>query len=276
MIFYHFFFFDFTPIGYRFELLKDTPVWKLAKAVKVEDTDEIRRLIHDEHMNVNYQERNSEWGTTLLHLAVGNGKVKSVKALLENGARQDIRDSLGDYPLNELCDMTIYIRHRLEILKLLLDHGANPNATQEVYFQRRDTTRTFISTPLNGAIKDLNCTKLLLDYGADMNYQVNRSNDVFQLKYINWVALLELEDDPDSESIFVAKYLIVDKQMPIPEPLRYGTCETGHCPFSALYFLNKVVYHSSSKNKAKEEILAYLKKEGFPQHGVIKDGKVIK
>ena len=265
---------DFTPeiIGYRFELLKDTPVWELAKAVKSEDTNEIKRLIQEKHLDVNYQEHKSEWGVTLLDLAVGNGKVKSVKALLENGARID------NSQLNQLCDITINIKHRTEILKLLLQHGANPNKVQVgYYYLKGDSIPKAIRTPLNGAFDDLACTKLLLDYGADMNYQVNKPNDEFQIKYINWVGLLELQDDPDyTDRIFVAKYLIVDKQMPIPDPLRYGTCDTGLCPVSALYYLNSVKYFFPGKRKARDEILAYLKKEGFPYHGVVRDGKIIK
>lgn len=262
----------FTPVGYRFELLKDTPVWELAKAVKNEDTDEIRYLIKEKHLDVNYQERKSAWGATLLDLAVGNGKVKSVKALLDNGARID------DSQLDHLCVITIHIRHRLEILKLLLEHGANPNQVQEgYYYLNGDSIPKVMRTPLNGAIDDLACTKLLLDYGADMYYQVNSPKDDFQIKYFNWVGLLELQDDPDyTDRIFVAKYLIVDKQMPIPDPLRYGTCDTGLCPVSALYYLNSVKYFFPGKNKARNEILAYLKKEGFPNHGVVRDGKVIR
>ena len=66
--------------------------------------------------------------------------------------------------------------------------------------------------------------------------------------------------------------------MPIPDPLMYlpDTTINQLTPRSALYFLNTAKLHFAKSREARDKIVAYLKKEGFPEHGVIRDGKVIK
>ena len=256
--------------GAQFDLLKDTPVWSLAKAVEDEDTAEIRELIQEKHLDVNYKESRSQWGVTLLHLAVYNEKLLSIKALLENGAKQDIRDSLGDYPINDIVDMTTSYKHRKEILELLLEHGADPNSEVKGY-RDKDTTPYQVGIPLMRAVSDLECTKLLLKYGANVyaNFQPRNFNDSCS-KYHVWNEVFNFHDN-SSESIFVAKYLIVDKHFAVPQPICFGANTTVYDirPFTALELLNKATFIDPAKQKAKEDILAYLQKEGFPEHGAI-------
>lgn len=260
---------DVTPVGYRFELLKDTPVWELAKAVKEENTDRIRELIQEKHLDVNYQERKSPVATTLLHLAVGNDKLLSVEALLNNGARQNIRDTVGCYPINYIVQMIFPHKHRLEILKLLLDHGADPNAVAAAYWHG-NTIPYQISLPLFNAVQDLECTKLLLKYGANMNV---RAGDEKTYTYGAWCSLFSQWDDLEwDNNVFVAKYLIVDKQMPFPDTLFVDKDPTGkYFHITSLELINKSKFTKPDRQKAKEEILAYLKKEGYPAKGALKN-----
>ena len=272
--------FHYTPVGYRFDVFKDTPICELAKAVQSEDSYRIKELIEEKHLDLNYQEHKSEYGVTLLHLAVRNDMLKSVKALLKTGAKQDIKDSIGHYPIDDILDIYESHKHRLEILRLLLKYGADPNKVGEAY-RNKDTIPYQESLPLAEAVRNLGCTKLLLKHGANMYCQTKpyRLNE-FQVKYPVWDGLMEqLEDSPkDWENILVAKYLIVYKHMPIPDPLVYlpDTTTNKLTPRSALDFLNTAKLHSAKSRKARDKIIAYLKKEGFPEHGVVRDGKVIK
>ena len=260
---------DETPVGYRIELMKDTPVWELAKAVKEEDTDRIRELIQEKHLDVNYQERKSPVATTLLHLAVGNDKLLSVEALLNNGARQNIRDSGGNYPINDIVQMIVPHKHRLEILKLLLDHGADPNAVAAAY-RHGNTIPYQISMPLFEAVKDLECTKLLLKYGADMNYHTLGDS---LIDYPVWTHLFFQWDDLEwDNNVLVAKYLIVDKQMPFPDTLFIDRDPSGKLfSVTSMQLINKSNFAKPDRQKAKEEILAYLKAEGYPAKGALSD-----
>ena len=63
--------------GYQFDLFKNTKNWDLAKAVERESSDEIVRLLKQGNTDINLQE--PKFGTTLLHLAIGNDKLISVK-----------------------------------------------------------------------------------------------------------------------------------------------------------------------------------------------------
>ena len=271
---------DFTPFSLRFDLFEDTPIWELAKAVKNEDIHKIKELINEKHLDVNYQEQKSGFRVTLLHLAAANDNVKSVKALLENGARQDIKNSIGNCPIDYVLDKYQTHKHRLEILRLLLKHGADPNRESEA-FRNNDTIPFQVSLPLTEAVNNLECTKLLLKYGANIYCQTKpyRLNE-FQEKYPVLDGLMMILDDipKENENILVAKYLIVDKHMPIPDPLMYlpDTTTNKLTPRSALDFLNTAKLHSAKSRKARDKIVAYLKKEGFPEHGVVKDGRVIK
>ena len=228
--------------------------------------DRIRELVQEKHLDVNYQEKKSRFAVTLLHLAVGNDKLLSVKALLNNGARQNIRDSLGEYPIHWVVNIYKGYAHRLEILKLLLDHGADPNAEAVAYehgviIQRRRS--------LYDAVSDLECTKLLLKYGADMNDRIGGDT---LYAYGAWCPLFSQWDDLDyNNNVLVAKYLIVDKQMPFPDTLFVDRDPTGKLfSVTSMQLINKSKFTKPDRQKAREEILAYLKAEGYPKHGALR------
>lgn len=62
-------------------------------------------------------------GKTPLHLAVIQWQVESVKMLLESGAKVDSLDFHGNSPLS---DAVFYSQGKGDLIRLLLDHGANP------------------------------------------------------------------------------------------------------------------------------------------------------
>ena len=229
--------------GYRFDLFKDTPLGPLAQAVDREDTGTIRQLINKNNLDINFKEIKSGYGVSLLFLAVGNDKLLSTKALLECRANPNILDNMGTTPIHEICHLAIPHKHRVEILQLLLQYGADAN-----HLPHR---LRIINSPLESAVGDLGCTKLLLQYGANLYYhQRDRNVNIYPI----WSDML-CEDSPIQQNILVAKYLIVDKQLPMPDTLLFS--RPGYKPVTSLELLNKFkVFNDPEKQKAKDDILA--------------------
>lgn len=244
--------------GYEFDLFKNTPNWQLAQAVNKEDTDAISHILKNGGTNINFQE--PQYGNTVLSLAISNGKLLSVKTLLEYGANMNLKDSDHFEGIHVATDMISLRKNVPEILEMLLQHGADPNMVTNSTISYVDTSHFYL--PLMGAVENLKCTQLLLDHGANLYYKKGET-------YPIWQVLLML-DIPNNENILVAKYLIVDQHMPIPDPIFYTI--PNHQPRGALYLLNKFnVYNDPKKEQAKQEILDYLKKINFPQNGIYKE-----
>lgn len=213
---------DYGP-GYQFDLFKSTKNWELAKAVEKENALQIERIIkEDNSVNVNLQE--PLYGNTLLHLTIGNDKLLSTKMLLQNGADLNTADSFGLYPLHEAASLIGSRKNSVEIIKLLLDHGANPN---KIAFVNKPNSGEYL--PLMTAVQNLECTKLLLEHGADLYYKDSSG-------YPLWSSIFLL-DGNNSESIYVAKYLIIDKNMTVPNPVFYTV--PNHLPRDVYFLLEK-------------------------------------
>ncbi|BET13295.1 ankyrin repeat domain-containing protein [Pandoraea sputorum] len=133
------------------EAFHDQGVVHLLRAAKNNDPKEAARLI-DSGANVNAAGKD---GATPLIWMMGMQDLAGMKVLLELGAdpnQYGTRD-VG-YPL-----WLAAAGGKLEMLRLLLDHGANPNLSHGT------------KTPLVMAIIDshLDCAELLLQRGADIN-----------------------------------------------------------------------------------------------------------
>ncbi len=241
--------------GYRFDLFKNTQNWELSQAVDREDESMIDNILKSGNINIDLQE--SKYGTTLLLLAVGNDKPVSTKKLLEHGAKLNILDSLKISPIQEAVTHIGLKKHTAEILKLLLKYGADPNELL-VRYDRVGDSIPYVSTPLLGAVGNLECSKLLLEHGANLYWKYDN-------EYPVWFVLLSSDLKPD-QNIFVAKYLIVDKKMPVPDTVCYTIPD--HKPIQIISLLNEHDVHGDpEKQKTKEAILSYLKKIDFPNHG---------
>lgn len=128
-------------------------------------------------------------GTTALEIAIINGHFDTAALLTERGADPNISDSAGMAALYATVDIhtlgevfghpahpTSDKLTALDLMKILLDHGANPNArlktpTLERAHTPGEPSLNEGSTPLMRAAKngDSDAMRLLLKYGADPN-----------------------------------------------------------------------------------------------------------
>ena len=246
--------------GYQFDLFKKTANWDLAQAVDREDTIAIKQLIIKNKLNVDLQE--PEFGRTLLLLAVGNDKLISTKILLEVGANLKIADLQKYKPIHEASKFISLKKNTLQILELLIKHEADVNDT---LVQRKGNDTSYFYVPLMGVCENLICTKLLLEHGA--NPYIKQGSAYFGDTYIVWNEILVNDLD---ENIYVAKYMIVDKKMSIPEFIVYNIPKKK--PADIFYFLDRENFKGDEKKeKARQEILDYLKQINFPKNGVYKE-----
>jgi len=103
-------------------------------------------------------------GTTLLTTAVAQNDTESVRLLLEHKADADAPDNLGICPVMKVADSE---SGNLEILKLLLDHGADPNG--RIPKEERPTIRTPLAAAWFHHRQDM--MELLVEKGANVNFQ---------------------------------------------------------------------------------------------------------
>jgi ankyrin repeat protein len=229
--------------GYKWELFKNTPNWDLAKAVKQEDTAAIFEIVKQKEIDINLQE--PKLGRSLLMLAVGNDKFNSTQALLKAGADLNLRDSSGDQAIHEAVRFISLRKNSYIILKLLLENHADANSYSE------NGTYT---TPLVGGVTDFPCFKLLMSYGADPYFQYSDHG------FAVWIKMFI---DERKDGIFAAKDLILERKMPIPNPIARSL--DGRTSLDIFYFLNFEKFEEhSEKQKIKVEILNYLKEINFP------------
>jgi hypothetical protein len=158
--------------GFDYRLFQGTPSWILAKEVEDEDTSRIISIISKNKDLL--ESREPKFGQTLLQLAVKTLKFESVKTLVSLGADPNIQDKYdGSSPLMEAAGMLLDDSYRYEsnpkYLKLLLEHGGDPNA-EEKGVRRQDNNTRY--TPLLRACGGgyLEYVKLLVSAGANVNY----------------------------------------------------------------------------------------------------------
>jgi len=99
--------------------------------------------------------RNSA-GSIIISRAVQNGNIEIVRLLLDNGANPNVIGTVSsDHPLTNAIE-----KGNLEMVKLLIDKGANVNARNSIG-----------SSPLRSAISEGNIemVKLLVDRGVNIN-----------------------------------------------------------------------------------------------------------
>jgi ankyrin repeat protein len=236
--------------GYDYELFENTPVYKLAQAVQSDDLSEIIKLVKENKMDVNYRE--PKFGNNLLMLAIVNQKTETVKTLLDLGADPNLRDTYND---DTALTVAIYYTDSCDLdkVKLLVDHGADVNTRKK--YSREATNETFNETALSLASSEINCigvVKYLVEKGANIN-------DTLYYKEYGAITSALIQDNLD-----VALYLIKHPTTQIPDIVYIrNRGREKERKLSITDMLEEDDYSSdSTKQKYKEEILAYLRSIG--------------
>lgn len=150
--------------GYNIKLWKGTPAWKLAKAIQSNDTSKVNYILEKDKLSIDYRE--PTYGESLLYWAIYNNKIASVRYLLSKGANPNLHTIFnGESPITLSCR---YSDIDIEILRLLLEYGGNPNDhvtdQDSISYMRSDRTPLYCA-----AGSSLEKTKMLVDAGANVN-----------------------------------------------------------------------------------------------------------
>jgi uncharacterized protein len=165
-------------------------------------------------------------GTTALNLAIINAHYDVAALLIEKGANPNVGDTAGMTPLYAAIDM----RHQeplinrplakpsgrllpLDVVKLLLEHGADPNVRLQTPLLMRqhnggDPSLGEGATALMRAAKvsDVTTMGLLLDKGADPNLRLRNQNTALMV-----AASRQGRNAGPEESTVAAMKLLIDK-----------------------------------------------------------------
>lgn len=239
---------EYLASDYR--IFKDTPAWNLAKAVRDADTAEISHQILEKEIPVNYQEQ--KFGESMLSIATYQNNIKSVKKLLELGADPNLyEDTIDGNGYNPVIKACTFESISVDILKFLLDYGGNPNSVSKGVNKNGDIVHPLRISAMEAAAfsGEIEKIKVLLNYGADINFVPDRDYDsdplheALSTRKMN-VALSLLENG--------AKF---DKEYINPFSKEKETI---------LFILRKIDLPLDSKEyKFKLKIIDFLKKKGF-------------
>lgn len=159
-------------LGWDVRRFQTTKAWNLAKAIDDHNIREMRRQVIVLKVPVDTRDRINEF--TPLMYAVFNNDIQSVKVLLELGADPNIpTDSISDKGDNSVIIACRYSDISIEILKLLLKYGGNPNSTE--CGRNYDMDGDWIparSSALSCAVSisgEIEKVKILVEAGANVN-----------------------------------------------------------------------------------------------------------
>ena len=127
-------------IGYDYRLFQGTPYWNLAKAIYYDDLTAIDQIIKTDTLNINYQEP-IWGGTLLRFAVHSQKYEvsKLLLDLGANPNIHDFRN--GESVITEAVDDKILIGDKTKFLKLLLKYGANPNDEEAVMPDNKTSMR---------------------------------------------------------------------------------------------------------------------------------------
>ena len=252
---YHYYSNIYQPekmLGNDIRLFRNTPVWKLAKAVDKEDIKKINHLIKNKGVPIDFQE--PRFGQSLLIWATYVEREKSVEALLELGADPNLQDHYdGDNAIIIASGYSSYSDDwcRTHLLRLILKYGGDPNSVNFIKRNEKEKGggRYGGDTPLTIASGCcIEKVKLLVEAGADINYvnEYGRGNPLEE-------ALLANKAD-------IVKYLLIEKKADYHNA--EWITDRGDTITVSDHLRNWVFPLDSKDYKIKMEIVEYLKKHG--------------
>lgn len=257
-------------------LFRDTPAWELICAIEDDNAWKIKKIIRESPKILDYRE--PQWGLTPLQRAVGKRKYKAAEMLLILGANPNVRLKNGMPLIFDAIDPEwgeCIEENDTRMLELLLKYGADPNFNEEegkirLGSEERDRSPLIYA---NRPLQTLDKTKLLVEYGADVNYAT---------KYGTTAAIEALE----SGLIENAHLLIAEKAADITKPYYTDTTYIDKTTGSVIKEINyrnsyypaddliRLMYPLDSKEyQLKKEIIQAFEAQGVDYNQWKKDGK---
>ena len=119
----------------------------------------------------------NKWFFTPLHIAIGNGFLQVVQLLFEHNTDVHVQGDIGQSPLH-VAATTWVKRDQVDIMQVLLDHGANPNARSN-----DNSTPLHYSSwwPISNRLGTVEGTCLLLKHGAIIDAEDNKGRTPLQI-----------------------------------------------------------------------------------------------
>lgn len=195
--------FDRQLPGFDFELFKDTPVEKLARAVEKDDMAKINEILATP-VELDYKEL--KFGHTLLMVAVANNKINAVETLLKSGASPNLTSKSNSNAVtiaaenySDICDTTI--------IYMLQKSGGDLNFIQTIDRIESNGMRSFVQRTVLMIAARNDCfaiSKYIIDNGANIN----------EFTYYNGYGALT--EALIQDNLRLAKYLIIDRHVIIP------------------------------------------------------------
>ncbi len=181
-----------------FLIFKDTKAWNLAKAVRSQNILTINKQVKEYGVSVDFED--PVYGETVLHLAVKNNLLESVKALLSLGANPNHADNhYGQTVMHNSVGLFNLERDNdTFVLSELLKFGGSPNLLTAFTNHPNHTgvQESVLNVLCQYARKGTLKLELLIKHGADINY-VNEAyhsplfNSINSLNFDKTIILLQ-------------------------------------------------------------------------------------
>ncbi|MFN3194596.1 MAG: ankyrin repeat domain-containing protein [Chlorobiota bacterium] len=227
-------------------LFQKTDAWELAKAVVDENIGLIERILEQDTIDINFQEQ--KYGQTLLMFSIELDKFSSFLKLIEFNADVNIHNTYDSSSAIHLsCKYNPIYEDNTKYLKILIDRGANVNDQSNA--KQYNTPLIIASRIMNKHHKSIPLVKLLVQYGADVNY-------------INSYNYSALKASLVSNNFDVSLYLIengADYNIPLYKQDRLRDSSRYIMDILA----NKFLYLEWNSYKNKMKLVKFLEKKGL-------------
>jgi hypothetical protein len=248
-----------SPLNiYNIRIFKDTPVWRLAKAVKSENTNKIKKILekHPEYAKFPEGFNGFEDTPSLLMWSIANNKYKSFQVLLEMGSDPNLKTIKKKTPLmyagDFLVDNTTNPQFTIDLLKA----GADANYSFNGYL---DESRYYVygDSPLRNACRsgNLEIIKALVDNGADINLSICNPD-----KGKCYSLSTPLTDAFGFHRVGDLEYLIIEKKADIKRS--FGENRQGEI-LDICYYINDLKWYFEGRESEISRILQYIESQGI-------------